>query len=626
MEDSAGQTPVEASNWSLIRRLLLLTWQFRAGCIRVLTLQLALLAIALSGLGFTGLGIDYIRWHLTPSVKAPHWPFGIAPPAAWDHMAVISAIAGVILLFALVRGFVNFFYTVEATKLVQQQIVVQLRAQVYDKLQRLSFRFFDDNLSGSIINRVTRDVQATRMFVDGVIMQGIMMILSLVVYVTYMAHIHAGLTLACLATTPLLWIISASFSRIVRPAYQRSRQLVDDMVLRISETIQGIPVLKGFAREREFNERFKTANRNVREQSRWIFKRVSIFTPVIGYLAQVNIVVLLAYGGYLVIHGALPLGTGMVVFAGLLQQFSGQVANISNIANSIQESLTGARRVFEVLDAPVEIANAPDPVRLPRARGAVAFEHVTFSYDPGDIVLQDVSFSVEPGQCVAILGATGAGKSTLMSLIPRFYDPVKGRVLIDGIDARTLALDDLRRNVGIVFQENFLFSNTIAANIAFGHPAATREQIERAARVAAAHEFIMAFPKGYDHVLTESGANLSGGQRQRITIARAVLLEPAILLLDDPTAAIDPETEGEILDAMSSAMRGRTTFVVAHRLSTLRRADLIVVLDRGRIAQMGSHAQLMNVKGPYQRVAMLQVVDAESMLLLNELEQREAVK
>jgi ATP-binding cassette subfamily B protein len=243
----------------------------------------------------------------------------------------------------------------------------------------------------------------------------------------------------------------------------------------------------------------------------------------------------------------------------------------------------------------------------------VAFERVSFAYDGIDPVLRDITLEVKPGQCVAILGATGAGKSVLMSLIPRFWDPNSGRVLLDGIDARDLELDDLRRNIGLVFQESFLFSNTVAANIAFGHPHATREQIEKAARIAAAHEFIMALPKGYDTILGESGNTLSGGQRQRLAIARAVLLEPPILLLDDPTAAIDSETEHEIFEALDRAIAGRTTFIVAHRLSTLRRADFIIVMEDGRIVQRGRHEELMREPGPYLRVANLQLRDGREL-------------
>jgi ATP-binding cassette subfamily B protein len=319
----------------------------------------------------------------------------------------------------------------------------------------------------------------------------------------------------------------------------------------------------------------------------------------------------------LVAHDELPLGTGLIVFSGLLEQFSGQVNNVANIVNSVQQSLIGARRVFEILDAPVEVKDAPAAIRLPRSSGGVRFENVTFAYDGAEAVVRDIDLEVKPGQCVAILGATGAGKSVLMSLIPRFFDPTAGRVLIDGIDARLIHLDDLRRNIGLVFQESFLFSNTVAANIAFGHPDATREQIERAARIAAAHEFILQLPQGYDTVLGESGNSLSGGQRQRLAIARAVLLEPAILLLDDPTAAIDSETEHEIFEALDRAIAGRTTFIVAHRLSTLRRADFIIVLENGRIVQRGTHESLMAEPGNYRRVASLQLVDGRELQSLD---------
>jgi ABC-type multidrug transport system fused ATPase/permease subunit len=384
---------------------------------------------------------------------------------------------------------------------------------------------------------------------------------------------------------------------------------VEVMVQNLAESIQGIAVTKAFGREAEDRMKFERSNQEVFDQQRGIFWRVSLFSPVIGFLTRINVMVLLGYGGWLVAHDRLPLGAGLVVFAGLLDQFSGQVNNVATIVNSVQQSLIGARRVFEILDAPVEVQDAPDAIRRPRLEGVVRFENVTFSYLGIDPVLRDINLEVKSGQCVAILGATGAGKSVLMSLIPRFFDPVAGRVLIDGLDVRRLCLDDLRRNIGLVFQESFLFSNTVAANIAFGHPGATPQQIEKAAHIAAAHDFIMKLPQGYDTVISESGQSLSGGQRQRLAIARAVLLEPAILLLDDPTAAIDSETEHEIFEALDRAIAGRTTFIVAHRLSTLRRADFVIVMEHGRIVQQGTHEQLMKIPGPYLSVANLQLVD-----------------
>jgi ATP-binding cassette subfamily B protein len=538
-------------------------------------------------------------------------------------MRVLALLAGLILALAVCRAVLNFVYAVSVNVLVQQKLVVDLRGEVYDKLQRLSFRFFDANTTGSIITRVTSDVQAVRMFVDQVLIQSLIMLISLTVYVIYMASLSPGLTAACLATTPLLWVMATVFSRRVEPAYAHNRTLVERMVQTLAESIQGIAVTKGFGREAEDQGRFDAANRAVLVQQNGIFWKVSLFSPAVGFLTRVNTMVLLGYGGWLVAHNRLPLGAGLVVFAGLLEQFSGQVNNVANIVNSVQQSLIGARRVFEILDAPIEVRNAPGAVRRARLEGAVRFENVDFGYsslaassfaafapDSGGSpvpVLRGVNLDVKPGQCVAILGATGAGKSVLMGLIPRFHDVTSGRLLVDGVDVRQLDLDDLRRNIGLVFQESFLFSNTVAANIAFGHPGATRAQVEKAARIAAAHDFIVRLPKGYDTILGESGSSLSGGQRQRLAIARAVLLEPAILLLDDPTAAIDSETEHEIFEALDRAIAGRTTFIVAHRLSTLRRADFVVVMENGRIVQQGTHEELMRTPGPYLRVADLQL-------------------
>jgi len=589
----------------LIQRLLALSWRYRAGCLKVLLLQAVILSFGLFGIGFTGVGVDEIRYFVHATPRPPHLPFHLSFPGEWPPLGVVAVVAGAVLTLAILRAFLDYSYRVELNDLVQTRIVVQLRSDVYEKLNRLSFRFFDANASSTLINRVTSDVQLVRMFIENVVIQTVILIISLAAFLCYMLNLHPALTLACLATTPLLFFRSIAFSAKVAPAYIRNKALVDTMIQRLAENIRGIHVIKAFSQEATVMERFRLANQNVVEQKLRIFREISTFTVSASFLSQVNLVILLGYGGYLVITGSFPLGTGMIAFAGILQQFSAQVGNIANIANSMQESLTGARRVFEVLDTPLEIQTRPDPIRLARARGHVRFEHVWFDHGR-EPVLRDIDFEVLPGQCVAIVGATGSGKSALMSLIPRFYDPTAGRLLMDGIDLRELELNDLRKNVGLVFQESFLFSTTIAANIAFGHPQATREQIERAARIAAAAEFIERLPKGYDTVLGHSGVGLSGGQRQRLALARAILLDPALLLLDDPTASIDPGTEHEIIAAMDSAMATRTTFIVANRLRMVRRAETIIVLDRGRVSQIGAHEDLMRNPGYYAQAAQLQ--------------------
>jgi ABC-type multidrug transport system fused ATPase/permease subunit len=610
----------ELSHAQLLRRLLALSWRYRAQCIAVFACQVVLLGLGVIGLGLSGLAIDVLRQALEAGSAPPRWPLGFAPPA-WSTLRLLFGLGGLVLAAAAARALLNYVYSVLAYDLLQMKLVPELRTSVFDKLQRLSFRFFDQNASGSIFNRVTGDVQSVRSFVDGVLLQGAIMLLSLAVYVVYMLRTHALLTLACLALTPLLWLATNLFARRVAPAYRKNRELSDRMVLAMSEGISGIQVTKVFGREAEERAAFEAHNACVRDQQRGVFVTVSRFTPTIDFISQLNIGVLLLYGGSLVAKRALSLGD-LIVFAGLLQQFSAQVSSMAGIVNTLQQSLIGARRVFEVLDAPLEVAEPLAPEKPERLQGRVRFEHVAFGYTASSPVLDDLSFELEPGVCVAVMGATGSGKSTLLSLIPRFYDPTQGRILLDGVDLKRLPLDYLRRNIGLVFQESLLFRSSVAQNIAFGSPEASREQIEEAARIAGAHSFILDLPQGYETVLEEGAANLSGGQRQRLAIARALLLKPKILLLDDPTTAVDPQTEHEVLEAMDAAIEGRTTLIVANRLSTLRRADWIIVLEDGRVVERGTHAQLMANRGVYYRAASLQAADQDSIVLLDALGRR----
>ena len=596
--------PPAAGRDHTLRRLLGIAWSHRADCLQLLGLQLLLVFLTVAVFALAGVAIDTLRHCGDPAIPAPALPFFV-PTGAGDGQ-VIAWLAGGIVVAALLRAALAYVFGLVSVRFLHGRIVVNLRAQVFAKLQQLSFRFFDTNASGSIINRVTSDAHSVRIFIEGVLLQLAIIAVTLVACSIYMFRTDWRLTLACLSVLPLQAWFAIRFSRRVRPAYEENRELMDRLVLGFSENVQGIQVVKGFALEPRIQGRFEGWSEDIRLQKRKVFKEIALFWPVIDGLNRLSMAILVGYGGWMVARGEIALGTGLVTFAGLLQQFATQITTLAAVVDNAQVSLAGAKRIFEILDTDPGVASRAEARSPGRFLGEVAFEDVSFEYRENDTVLHRLSFRARPGSRIAIAGATGAGKSALLSLIPRFYDPRSGRVTLDGHDLRDLPLPELRRQVGMVFQENFLFSNTIAANIAFGHPDASQERIERAAKVAGAHGFITALPEGYETYLGEGGVNLSGGQRQRLAIARALLLEPTVLLLDDPTSAIDPETEREILEAMEAAMEGRTTFIVAHRLSTLRRADLILVLERGRLIQSGTHAELMDQDGQYRRAILVQ--------------------
>jgi ATP-binding cassette subfamily B protein len=520
-------------------------------------------------------------------------------------MNVVVVLAAAILVVAVITALVKYVAAM-ASAALSQQVLIRIRTDVYTKLQQLNFQFYDAGESSSIINRAAGDANAVRSFIDGVVIKVLTVSLTLAVYLGYMFQMHVRLTLFCLASTPILWIGAVVFSRIVQPAYRKASDLGDVMIRTLVENLQGIHVVKGFAREPEQAEKFRTANQNIRELKESIFFRVSTFQPAMGFVTQLNMLVLIGYGGTLVIRGELALGAGLFVFANLLQEFANQVGQITNIANTIQSCLASAERVFEVLDAPVQITSPSDARRIQKAVGEIEFDHVSFAYGDGKNVLSEICLRIRAGECVGITGPTGSGKTTLLNLMMRFYDVTSGEIRLDGTDIRRMHLDDVRRSMGFVFQESFLFSNTVAANISFGMPDASPEQIQRAARLASADAFIQEMLDGYQTIVGEHGSNLSGGQRQRLSLARAILADPPIMLLDDATASVDPETEHEIREAMLSAVEGRTTIMVSNRLSSLRRADRIIVLRDGTVDACGTHEDLLQTCDYYRGMADLQ--------------------
>ncbi len=370
------------STGKLIRRLLALAWEFRAHCLLSFFLSLVLLLLGIAGLQLLGLVIDVIRHALNSSVPAPAYPFGWRAPAGWTPLQIVTVLALTIVVQALLRAMLTYSYNMVTARLTQGEIVPALRAQLYAKLQRLSFSFFDVHGSNSIFNRVTGDVQNTRLFVDGVLLQGLNMILTLATYAFFMWRIQPSLTVACLSVSLPLWWLAHFYSARLRPGYLRNRELSDEMVLLFSESVRGMQTVKGFAAEEHQIRRFEAANDKVSSQQRKIFWDLSIFTPGTQMLSQSSLVILFAYGGWLYVQGKIPLGGGLVVFAGLLQQFTGQVANISTIANSVQQSLAAARRVYEVLDTPLEVQSKPNAIKPGRLKGEIVFENVAFAYGP----------------------------------------------------------------------------------------------------------------------------------------------------------------------------------------------------------------------------------------------------
>ena len=597
----------------LLGRLLRLTSRYGWRCLGLVLLNVSLLALGLAGLGGVGVAIDFLREQVQPGSPAAKFPLGWHPPTDWSPRFVLLTLGLWIFAAAAIRAWLGYLTAVSTNRLGQGRIVVELRSAIYAKMQRMSFRFFDANATGSLINRVTGDTQSVRLFIDGVVVQALNIILATLFYLLCLVQIHAGLAFACFAFLPILGLVVILFSRWLRPDYEEGRKRVDRLVLVFEELARGMGVVKSFGLQSWAEGRFREANGAVRDQKNNVFRKLTILFPLVSLLNQLSLAVLLGYGGWLAVRGEIPIGTGLILFAGVLQQLNAQANAIGTVADSLQQTLTGADRVYEILDAEPGILDREDAAPLERARGEVVFDHVAFRFKPESTVLHDLSLTVKAGEKIAIVGPTGSGKTALIQLIPRFYDPDEGRLLLDGRDLRDWQLDDVRRQVGLVFQESFLFSAPVAANIAFGCPGATPEAIERAARLAAAHEFIEKLPLGYDTLLHENGANLSGGQRQRLALARAILLDPAILILDDPTAAVDAGTEQEILTAMDRVMAGRTTFIVAHRFSTVRRADRIIVLERGRIAAVGTHEELSERPGYYRDAILAESGEAEEV-------------
>ncbi|MCC7209143.1 MAG: ABC transporter ATP-binding protein, partial [Anaerolineae bacterium] len=527
---------------------------------------------------------------------------------ALNAESVLITAALIIVAFAITRGVFSFVQAFMA-ETTSQGVAFDFRNEIFAKVQRLSFSYHDRNQTGQLMIRATDDVEKVRLFIAQGLVLAAQAFLLLGATLIILLATNWRLTLVILPILPVALILFMVFGAISQPLFAQIQIRISKLNTILQEALAGMKVVKAFAREKYEQKRFDEAAEDLFHQQMRVTRTFSFLFPVIFLIAQVGQVLILYFGGRQIIENTLGLGEYQSFSLYLMYVFF-PLGQLGFIISLMAQAAASASRIFEILDAKNDIVEKPGAPELPKITGHVEFKDVTFKYfSSGDPVLSEVSFVAEPGQTVALLGATGSGKTTIINLIPRFYDATEGQVLIDGHDVRDVTLDSLRSQIGIVLQETNLFSGTIRENIAFGRPDATLDEVIEASKAASAHDFIMSFPQGYDTPVGERGATLSGGQKQRVAIARALLLDPRVLILDDSTSSVDVTTEYHIQQALDRLMKGRTSFVIAQRISTVRNADLILVLDKGRVVARGTHAQLLDTSAIYAEVYNSQLVD-----------------
>ena len=542
------------------------------------------------------------------ALKALGWSAEqLARNQATAETALISA-GLLIVAFAAARGLFAFAQGYMAERL-SQSVAFDFRNELYARIQRLSFSYHDQNQTGQLMIRATDDVEKLRGFIGQGLLMTVQALVTLIAALIILFITNTKLMLVLLPILPVAFLLFMVFGRITQPMFTQVQQKLSRLNTILQENLAGIRVVKAFAREPEQQARFADSAEVLMQQGIQVSRVFSFLFPVVFLLANVGQALILYFGGKQIIYATLTVGEWQKFSLYLMFVFF-PLGMLGMIIQQMSQAAASAKRIYEILDAKSDVQNDPDAVNLPPVQGRVTFDHVTFRYfGGGDPVLQDVDLQADPGQTVALLGATGSGKSTVINLIPRFYDVTSGSIKIDGHDVREVCLDSLRSQIGIVLQDTTLFSGTIRENIAFGRPDAAMDDVMAAAKAAAAHDFILSFPEGYDTPVGERGTTLSGGQKQRVAIARALLLDPRILILDDSTSSVDVVTEYHIQQALTRLMHGRTSFVIAQRISTVRNADQILVLDRGRIAARGKHHELMEDSPIYAEIYSSQLVE-----------------
>ena len=528
-----------------------------------------------------------------------------------DHLIQQGNLSGLLLLLGLlalvyILGVWAIREQIWRVGSIMQQLLAHLRQDIFVKVQSLPLSFFDRSEAGDLMSRLLNDVNTVNQAFGQTIAQMLGNTFSLVGIVIAMLAINLQLGLLSNLVVPLMIFTTGLFARWARTRFRVTRQTIGDLSAKLEEDIGSVREAQAFNRVQMNIEEFDSLNAANRDANVQAVAITAAFLPSIDFLNTLATAAVLAYGGYLAVSGAATIGV-VTAFLLYVQQFFRPIQILSQFYTQAQSAFAGLERIFSLLDEPSQLNDTPNATEMPPIQGTVTFEHVAFGYTLEKLVLTDVNLTVTPGQMIALVGPTGAGKSTFINLILRFYDVSGGAVKIDGIDVRSVTQASLRRQIGIVLQDNILFSGTVAENIAFGAPHATHTQIETAAQLANVHEFITLLPQGYATQLGERGAPLSQGQRQLVSIARAVLIDPRVLILDEATSSIDTRTEALVQDAIARLLKGRTSFVIAHRLSTVTQADQVLVIQQGQIVEHGTHAELVAQQGVYANLYALQL-------------------
>jgi len=525
-----------------------------------------------------------------------------------------------IILVAVLRSVVSFTQRY-SQQYIGQKVVFDLRNSLFRSLEEKSFSFYDQAQTGQLMSRVTSDVEQVRALLAWWLETLVASILTVGSVIFVISTIDLNLALLYLATAPLVLLAAYSFSKRIRPRFALTREIFGEITSVIQQTIVGTRVVRAFAQEEHEAKKFEVPHGKFLKTNLEIWRYRSIFMPFMAFTLSLGTALVYWYGGGVVIRGNMTVGS-LVASAAYLAMLVMPVRFMGFLITFYQQAITGAERIFEIMDAKLEVEEKPDAVELPPMQKQIAFKDVSFEYAFGKKVLDKINLAVNAGEIIALLGATGSGKSSLIHLIPRFYDVTEGSITIDGYDIRDVKLRSLRQQIGIVLQETFLFSASIKENISYGKPDATDEEIERVAKVAGAHDFIMSLPDKYETRVGERGITLSGGQRQRIAIARALLLNPRILIFDDSTSSVDVETEHEIQQALQTLLKNRTTFIITQRVSTIKNATRIVVFENGQIVEEGSHEELLARDGIYAKIYRTQFKEQEELLEAQVIQRR----